>query len=105
MCSTDVSVERRLADLGWSGVPLLTVTAEMLWLFVTAGLDTAVVSRRVDGVVGEDGDVEDDCVRVIGIFLDEAERSGNTECLRRPGTREPLAVLDALARLRGAGPE
>lgn len=104
MSSTEVPVERRLADLGWSGVPLLTVTAEMLWLYVAAGLDTGSVVRRVD-VIGEGGDGMDDCVRVIGIFLDEALRSGRLDCLHRPGTREPLEVLDALARLRGAGGE
>ncbi len=109
MRSTEVSVERRLTDLGWSGVPLPTVLAEMLWLFVTAGLETAEVVRRMDGLIGDVGDdVGDgtgDCIRAIGIFLDTAERSGNIECLCRPGTRELLKVLDALARWRGAGGE
>ena len=96
---SDVSLERRLADLGWNGVPLPTVMAEMLWLFVTAGLDCSAVLRRLDGVIGEDGDGMEDCRRAIGALLDEAH--GQIGLLRRPGSREPLEVLDALARLRG----
>lgn len=105
MCSMEVSVERRLSDLGWSGVPPLTVMAEISLAYITAGLDTATVVRRVDSVVGDDGDGAEDCVRVIGIFLEEAQRSGRIECLRRPGTRNTFEVLDALARLRGDAPE
>ena len=105
MCSTEVSVERRLSDLGWTGVPLLTVMAEISLAYITAGLDTAAVGRRVDGVIGGDGDGTEDCVRVIGVFLDEAWRSGSVECLRRPGTRNTVEVLEALARLRGDDPE
>ena len=101
MWSTDGSVEKRLFELGWSGVPLLTVMGEISLAYITAGLDTAAVVRRVDGVIGEDGDGAEYCVRVIGVFLDEAERSGRVACLRRPGTRDTVEVLDALARLRG----
>ena len=107
MSSTDVSVEKMLFLLGWSGVSPLTAMAEISLAYISAGLDTGSVMRRVDGVmvgVGESS-VTEDCVRVIGIFLDAASRSGRLECLRRPGTREPLEVLDALARLRGNGPE
>jgi len=106
MSSTDVSVEKMLFLLGWSGVSPLTTLAEISLAYISAGLDTAAVVRRVDGVmvgvvgVGESS-VTEDCVRVIGVFLDEAQRSGRIECLRRPGTREPQEVLDALARLRG----
>jgi len=110
MSSTDVSVEKLLFELGWSGVSPLTTLAEISLAFITAGLDTAAVVRRVDGVmVGAVGvgksSVTDDCVRVIGVFLDEALRSGRLECLRRPGTRDTVDVLDALARLRGDGGE
>ncbi len=59
----------------------------------------------VDGVIGDDGDCTDDCIQVIGIFLDEAQRSGRIECLRRPGTRDTTEVLDAMARLREDGGE
>jgi hypothetical protein len=89
-----------LADLGWNGVPLLTAMAEISLAYISAGLDTAAVVRHVDGVIGDDGDGAEDCVRVIGIFLDEARRSGRIECLRRPGTRNATEVLDAMARLR-----
>ncbi len=103
MGASDVSIERRLFDLGWSGVPPVTVMAEISLAYISAGLDTAAVVRHVDGVIGKDGDGSEDCIRVIGIFLDAAQRSGNIECLRRPGTRDTAEVLDALARLRGDG--
>ena len=100
MCGTDVSVEKMLFELGWSGVSPLTVMAEISLAYITAGLDTATIVGRIDGVIGEDGNGAEDCLRVIGIFLDEAQRSGRLECLRRPGTRDTAEVLDALARLR-----
>lgn len=103
MDASDVSIEKRLFDLGWSGVPPVTVMAEISLAYISAGLDTAAVVRHVDGAVGKDGD--EDCIRVIGIFLDAAQRSGNIECLRRPGTRDTAEVLDALARLSGDGGE
>lgn len=104
MCTTDVSIEKRLFELGWSGVPLLTVMAEISLAYITAGLDTAAVVRRLNGVIGEASGMED-CVCVIGVFLDEAQRTGQIGLLGRPGSREPLEVLDALARLRGDAPE
>ena len=104
MSSTDVSVEKRLADLGWNGVPLLTAMAEISLAYISAGLNTAAVVRRLNGVIGEASGM-DDCVRVIGVFLDEAQRSGQIGLLGRPGSREPLEVLDALARLHGDDPE
>ena len=100
-----MSVEKMLFELGWSGVPPLTTLAEICLAYIRAGGDTAAVVRRIDGVIGEDGDGTGDCIRAIGIFLDEAQRSGCAESLCRPGTRDALEVLDALGRLRGAGSE
>ena len=105
MSASDVSVEKMLFDLGWSGVFPLTTLAEISLAFISAGLDTTAVVRHIDGVIGDDGDCTDDCIQVIGVFLEEARRAGRIECLRRPGTRDTAQVLDAMARLRADGGE
>ena len=97
-----VSIERRLADLGWNGVPLPTAITNILWLFVSSGMDTSALLRQLDtggrlepGVAG--------CRRMLRYMLDEAARAGRLDLLRCPCLREPEQVLALLEQVFGGG--
>lgn len=98
---TPVSLERRLASLGWCGVGLPTIMVEMCALFLSARLDTAPVGRRLEGVDCDGSSPTEISARVISAFMDQAEREGRIEALARPGARELPEALAALEHLRG----
>jgi hypothetical protein len=97
----ETTFERRLADLGWQGVPLPTVMVEMCSLFVSAGFDAQAVRRRIEGAGADGSSPMADSRCVVGAFLDQADREGRIEALARPGSRDLPEALAALERLRG----
>ena len=93
-----VSLERRLADLGWNRVPLPTATANILWLFASAGMDASSVVRRLDA----EGLAEPSVAgfrQMLRYMLDEAAGAGRLDLLRRPRVRQPEQVLAMLNRI------
>lgn len=95
-------VERRLADLGWGGVPFITAFTNIAWLYLSAGLDADVPSRLIGSRSGRDGNHARACCRLaLEGMLNEAERVGRLEILRRPCVRDPFEVLETMQRLYG----
>ena len=97
----EATLERRLANLGWCGVPLQVVMIEVCLSYLAAGLDAAPVRSRLDGMVGDDTPSTEDCRHVLGALLDAADRAGRIRLLARPGSREPSDALEALQNLCG----
>ena len=97
----NVSLERYLAELGWCGVPLPEVMVEISLAYLGAGLDASPVSRRLDGMIGDDTPCMEDCRHVLSAMLDEADRAGRIRLLARPGSRDAADALMALDHLCG----
>ncbi len=95
------TLELHLANLGWQDVPLPVVLVEISLAHLGAGLDASPVSRRLDGMIGDDRPCMEDCRHVLGAMLDEANRAGCIRLLARPGSRDAADALMALDHLCG----
>lgn len=95
------TLERHLANLGWQDVPLPVVLVEISLAYLGAGLDASPVSRRLDGMIGDDTPCMEDCRHVLSAMLDEADRAGRIRLLARPGSRDAADALMALDHLCG----
>ena len=94
----------RLDELGWRGVPFITACMNIVWLFVAAGLDADVPLRLIEDEGVRNGYRAQACFRrALTGMLDEAERVGRLEVLRRPRVREPFEALEALERMYRGG--
>ena len=95
-----MTLSNRLDDLGWRGVPFITVFFNIMWLFISAGLDANVPLRLIENEGVRNGYRAQACFRraLMGM-LDEAQRVGRLEVLGRPSVREPFEVLAALEAL------
>ena len=97
-----MTLSNRLDGLGWGGVPFITAFMNIMWAFISAGLDADVPLRLIEDEGVRNGYRAQACFRraLMGM-LDEAQRVGRLEVLRRPRVREPFEALEALERMYG----
>ena len=94
----DGSLPDRLAALGWGGVPFETVFVHIVAQYLAARLDAQVPLR----LIRDQGDqIQADCERAAVAMIEEAERAGRLDLLRRPCVREPEEMLAIIERVYG----
>jgi len=95
----DGSLSDRLAALGWGGVPFETAFTNLVFLYLSARLDAQVPLR----LIRDHGDhIQADCKRAAAAMIEEAERVGRIDLLRRPCVREPEEMLAIIERVYDA---
>ena len=95
----DGSLSDRLAALGWGEVPFETAFTNLVFLYLSARLDAQVPLR----LIRDQGDqIQTDCKRAAIAMIEEAQRAGRLDLLRRPCVREPEEMLAIIERVYGA---
>lgn len=110
MDDAEARLSKRLADLGWHSIDSPTTLTNVLWLYLSAGLDPTAPLRAIEYHGARDGDrARAGCLRALSSMLDVADCAGRLDVLRRPQVRTPEKVLMMLQRLSaltsGARPE
>ncbi len=93
------TLERYLAEQGWSGVDLPVVMVEVALAYLAARLDAGPVSRYLDGRIGDDTPNMEECKHVLLALFGEADRAGCLGLLARPGSRDASDAMMALNHL------
>jgi len=95
----DGSLSDRLAALGWGGVPFETAFTNLVFLYLSARLDAQVPLRLIREDQGDQ--IQADCKRAAVAMIEEAQRAGRLDLLRRPCVREPEEMLAIIERVYG----
>jgi hypothetical protein len=96
---------RRLAALGWGGVPIEEACLNIIWLYVAGGFELAVLRPFFDEDGSPRGDLGDGSFAAalgsVAAMLDEAERLGRLDYLAAPTVKTPDQIISMLSRRFG----